>query len=261
MRSIMNGRWAALEGCKSMAELHLVSGLLYHLRQKKKEFTLDSVLKKFADKNKQVIGGEDKAKEAARALAESWVNALFDEANPLIDEEKVQLKAQLAEITKQNAALIAKLSDKGDPSKQQTVDGNTVRLPTVEVGQQDSRGQSEPSASSGDNSAILQMLQSMQNKMDNMQSGMESMKLEVNNIKNNKKEDFELSDCQPQDGKKTDITMASMAAKEVNGFSNITVVSCVNNICSHTKRNLISENNFQKRMITSGSNQKRCSEY
>ena len=38
MRSIMNGRWAALEGCKSMAELYLVSGLLYHLRQKKKEF-------------------------------------------------------------------------------------------------------------------------------------------------------------------------------------------------------------------------------
>ena len=51
-----------------MAELYLVSGLLYHPRQKKKEFTLDSVLKKFADKNKQVISGEDKAKEAARAL-------------------------------------------------------------------------------------------------------------------------------------------------------------------------------------------------
>ena len=148
------------------------------------------------------------------------------------------MKAQLAEITKQNAALIAKLSDKGDASKQQAVDDNTVRLPTVEVGQHDSRGQSEPSAASGDNSAILQMLQSMQSKMDNMQSGMESMKQEVNNIKNNKKEDFELSDCQPQDGKKTDITMASMAAKEVNGFSNITVLSRVINICSHTKREI-----------------------
>ena len=84
---------------------------------------------------------------------------------------------------------------------------------------QEPQAKSEPSASSADNNAILQMLQSMQSKMDTMHSGMENMKQEVNNMKNNQKEEFELSDCQPVDGKKTDISVASLAAREVHTFS------------------------------------------